>query len=307
MQRRTEMNFVMQMCSSVDIRSLIDFYFGENILIPYAFCTCCKTNMRLEAHNSALDKYSWRCINVECKKFRTTSSLRKGSFLQNFRITLQDSLRLMFSWADGTTIVKASEHTGLHKETVGKFYDSLRSVCRTYFQFNPVSLGGEKKIVQIDESCFSGKPKYNRGRRGNQCWVFGLLEIGTLPYRSFLCVVPDRSSATLFPIINKVVIRGTTIHSDEWRAYCGLDSLLYPHYTVNHSLEYVNKDTGAHTQNIESFWAKAKYRVKLLKGIRKNKLQDYLYEFMWKDLFVLSPFKAILRQTDMYLNRSGLL
>ena len=301
------MDIVMKLCSNDNVRSLIDFYFGKNILMPYAFCTYCKENMRMEVHNSALDKYFWICINLNCKKFRTTLSIRNGSFLKKFKITLQESLLLIFSWADGTTIIKASEHTGLHRETMGKFYSAVRSVCRMYFKNNPVLLGGEGKIVQIDESCFSGRAKYNRGRRGSQLWVFGLLEVGTYPYRSFLCVVPDRSSATLLPIINNIVIKGTTIHSDEWRAYQGLNSLLYSHYTVNHSLGFIDKDTGVHTQGIESFWSKVKYRVKILKGIRKNKMQDYLYEFMWRDLFTESPFTAILSQTSMYLNSCELL
>ena len=34
-------------------------------------------------------------------------------------------------------------------------------------------LGGEGKVVEIDESKF-GKCKYDRGRRADGCWVFGV-------------------------------------------------------------------------------------------------------------------------------------
>lgn len=39
-------------------------------------------------------------------------------------------------------------------------------------------LGGEGRVVQIDESCFAAKSKYNRGRHAKQKnkWVFGITE-----------------------------------------------------------------------------------------------------------------------------------
>ena len=71
-------------------------------------------------------------------------------------------------------------------------------------------------------------------------------------------------------IINNIVIKETTICSDGWRAYRSLNFLLYSHYTVNHSLGFIAKDTGVYIQGIESFWSKVKYRANILKGIRKK-------------------------------------
>ena len=65
--------------------------------------------------------------------------------------------------------------------------------------------------------------------------------------------VARRDRDTLRPIIERVVADGTTIVSDEWRAYRGLANWghNYVHETVNHSQNFVDPVTGAHTQLIE--------------------------------------------------------
>uniref|UniRef100_A0A1X7T990 ISXO2-like transposase domain-containing protein n=1 Tax=Amphimedon queenslandica TaxID=400682 RepID=A0A1X7T990_AMPQE len=40
--------------------------------------------------------------------------------------------------------------------------------------------------------------------------------------------------------------------SDCWKAYSKLEQLGYKDGTVNHSVEFVNSETGDHTQTIES-------------------------------------------------------
>ena len=65
-------------------------------------------------------------------------------------------------------------------------------------------------------------------------------------------VVPNRSAATLLPLIQAHVAPGTIIHSDEWSAVGSLPNVS-AHEIVNHSIEFINPTTGAHTQNIESY------------------------------------------------------
>ena len=52
---------------------------------------------------------------------------------------------------------------------------------------------------------------------------------------------------------------GTTIISDCWRSYDCLNEEDFEHLTVNHSLNFVDPETGAHTQNIESLWWQIKH------------------------------------------------
>ncbi len=70
---------------------------------------------------------------------------------------------------------------------------------------HPVKLGGVGTIVEIDESIFY-KTKYQRGRRREHDWVFGMVQRGT--NRLMLVPVPDRSAATLVGIIQQYIEDG---------------------------------------------------------------------------------------------------
>ena len=52
---------------------------------------------------------------------------------------------------------------------------------------------------------------------------------------AFMVVVPGRTKNTLMPIIQKYIRTGSTIMSDEWRAYADIGTSGYTHQTVNHS------------------------------------------------------------------------
>ena len=70
----------------------------------------------------------------------------------------------------------------------------------------------------------------------------------------FFQIVDDRSAETLIPIMRKFIKKGSIIHSDCWKSYSCLEAEGYSHFTVNHSKEFVDTETGAHTQTIESTW-----------------------------------------------------
>ena len=100
-------------------------------------------------------------------------------------------------------------------------------------------------------------------------------------------VVNCRDAATLLPLIQAHVVPGTVIHSDEWRAYSRVSGLPNDsaHETVNHSIEFVNSTTGAHTQHVESYWNRCKTKLKRMRGCRATELPSYMDEFMWRERF----------------------
>ena len=61
-----------------------------------------------------------------------------------------------------------------------------------------------------------------------------------------------RDKDTLLPIIRAHILPGTRVMSDKWKAYDCLQDEGYQQRTVNHSLNFVDPDTGAHTQGIEN-------------------------------------------------------
>ena len=97
-------------------------------------------------------------------------------------------------------------------------------------------------------------------------------------------LVPDRQAATLLPIIQQHVSPGSIVHSDEWRSYRTVAALpnVASHGTVNHSITFVDPTTGVHTQHIESYWNRAKMKLKRMKGCHSHQT-PYLDKFMWRE------------------------
>lgn len=131
-----------------------------------------------------------------------------------------------------------------------------------------------------------------RERYGNRIdgpWVFGLA----------LCKVDDngkrhlkevryfyvkrRNTDTLIPIILNEVIKGSTISSDEWKAYTNLTSLGYNHIKINHSVNYVNN--GQHANTIEACWGILKTKIlRLKRGVSSKYLVEYLIEEWFRSI-----------------------
>ena len=73
-------------------------------------------------------------------------------------------------------------------------------------------------------------------------------------------------------IIRDWIEPGTTVISDSWAAYRDLGSHGYTHRTVNHSIQFQNPQTGAHTNTIAITWRS----VKVFPG-QYNRGEDYEY------------------------------
>ena len=75
-----------------------------------------------------------------------------------------------------------------------------------------------------------------------------------------------------------------------WKAYDCLKDEGYEHLRVNHSLHFVDPDTGAHTQRMESTWWAVKRGLPRT-GRSKNHYDSYLAEWLWRRAYkVEEPF-----------------
>ena len=97
-------------------------------------------------------------------------------------------------------------------------------------------------------------------------------------------LVPDRTRATLFPLIFNNVKPGTQIHSDCFSAYNTLGNHNnYLHLRVNHSISFVDPG-GIHTQNIEAKWSSAKQSLNEGGRTRQKYIQLGLDEYVVRRL-----------------------
>ena len=70
-----------------------------------------------------------------------------------------------------------------------------------------------------------------------------------------------------------------------------LVDMQYSHSFVNHSLNFVDPTDGTHTNTIEGLWEiHIKRHIKSMRGMKKEELDGYLDEFMWRSWYF--PAKA---------------
>lgn len=140
--------------------------------------------------------------------------------------------------------------------------------------------------MDLDEHYMTAK----HGGRGRQVrrhpkWIFGITERGS--GNSYIKIVRRRDAATLLPVIFRHVRPGSTINSDEWRAYRRITLLpgFFRHLMVNHRVNFVDPVTGAHTQHIENTWSRWCDYVRRHHGIHDGPLRDHIMEFLWRERF----------------------
>ncbi len=244
--------------------------------------------------------FKWRCRNKSCEKYSTSVSIRKKSFFGKSKITL---MQCTYGENIHVSVQTASNLIGIGEKATIDAFNFFRQICGAYLEENSIRLGGVSQIVEIDESCCSHKVKHHRGRGPlESVWVFGIIQRNSNTRGiGYLEIVKKRDAGTLLPIIENIVVPGTTIHSDEWKAYNRIQDMGYVHRTVCHKCYFCDPETRVHINGIESYWNKCQSAIKTMRGCRRSMLQSYLNEFMWRDRFDNSAFDNLcLHMSNQY-------
>lgn len=278
-----------------DILELIRFLQEIGVVKSNVRCSKCKKILNLKKYSRNIHGYALRCMEASCSEYTKYTSVFKNSFFEQFNIHVSKIIKIIFKWSGFTTQREILREVSVSRDTVQKVVYNMRKLCEKFNIQNPIHLGGDGVICQVDESLFRCKPKYHRGRATeHELWVFGIADVSFKPAKIFLKVVESRNANTLLPLIQNVCLPGTTIWSDMWRAYNNIESLNLSHSVVNHQLWFIDKNTGVNTQTIESYWSKAKLRVKIAKGVFGGNLELFLEECMFKDNEMRGDFEKVI-------------
>ena len=185
-------------------------------------------------------------------------------------------MRLIEHFVSGSTARCTASLVGVNKSTAAYYFHRLRELI-LYSQEREADavLGGE---IELDESYFGGCRKGKRGRgSAGKVPVFGLLKRGGKVYTK---IIPDASSATLMPIIERKLIPDSIVYTDCWKGYNALDVTDFKHYRINHSKLFASKTN--HINGIENFWSQAKRHMRKFNGVPKEHFPLYLKECEWR-------------------------
>lgn len=257
-----------------DHERLIKFCQAHDLLNSSSNCVKCLKAMNMVADKSRIDGLVFRCRQCFSKR-----SLRSGTFLERSKLNLRQAIVFFYLWCHSHTRTFIMNETKIGSYTTYADYVQFnRDICVGYTKTHCQPIGGPGKIVEIDESKF-GKRKYHRGRQVDGHWVLGGVERGDCT-KIFAVVVEKRDADTLIPIIQQMVLPGTTIITDCWRSYSSLANMDYEYLKINHSVEFVSKENSLiHTNTIESNWRAMKACIG---QYRHDNLMDSLAEFFFR-------------------------
>ena len=255
-------------------------------------CIFCGGPMHFQKSSNT---WYWVCTRrvdgVKCN--RGKFAVRKGTFFEKSRLPIATILWIVWHFLHRLSEDQCKQYTNIGQKNcnlIVNMYARCREVCGCWIWANKPKLGGYGTIVEIDESHFAGRQKYGKGRilgvdpwKDSYKWVFGLTLRGSLD-----CVLKSvdsaRSRAIVVPIITENCKDGTIFCSDGWKSYVDLPEHVNLQdtsiFAVNHTQNYVDPDTGAHTQSIERLWRDCKDFLPPY-GLKPQHLDSYLSAFMW--------------------------
>ena len=292
--RREHFNLVALLPNIIDTDACLRWLAERRLIRNTLACTGCGQPCRLITHAGCIDGKRWYCGNCNIRK-----SLRDDSFFSRSHLSLQKIIVLIYCWSYDMPQTAIKRETGIDSNhTVVDWCNFLREECETWLVNNPDDIGGmhangDPVVVEIDESKYFHR-KYHRGQWRDGHWVFGGIERET--GKCFLLEVPDRSSATLLPIIRRHILPGSHIISDGWPSYANIDQIaggIYMHSVIVHQRHFVDpNDPDVHTEHVENMWMRAKRKLRRQFGTSRALFPSYLHEFVFRNKF---------RNEDMFL------
>ena len=221
-----------------------------------------------------------------CKAFNVTV----GTIFHGTHVPLQKwflLISLMQNAKKGLSACQAARDIEMNRPTV---WSMMHRIRRAMGNDNSLLSG----IIEMDETYVGGKPRKDnkkddddenntgnpRGRGTKKTAVVGMVERGGNVKAKSVAKNELKFIDFLKMIRKNINVAESLLVTDEYKAYNRMNKVI-PHYSVNHSKEYVKGDI--HTNTIESFWAILKRGIMgQFHWVSKKHLNAYIDEFCYR-------------------------
>lgn len=217
----------------------------------------------------------------KCRECRKPFSVTVGTVYERSKIPLHKWLlatHLLCSSKKGISTHQLHRMLGLPYKTAWFMTHRIREGMRELSPNKDGGLGGQNKVVEVDETFVGGKAK-NRAFKAppKKEAVVGLVERGG-KLRSFH--VPEVTSKTLRPILVSHIDRKSYLMTDKSVVYPAPGEEFAGHGTVNHSAKEYVRGEFWHTNTIENAFSLLKRGITgTYHHVSQQHLRRYLGEF----------------------------
>ena len=243
-------------------------------------------NGRVCPHCGVIDKSgplkgkSTRIGVYKCYACRKPFTVKVGTVFESSHIKLHvwlQAMHLLCASKKGMSSNQLHRVLGVTLQTAWFLSHRIREAMMELKIDDAGPLGGENKVVEVDETYVGGRARNCKGRVPEKRPVIALVERDGR-VRTFH--VPNVTGQTLRPIIVENISKATFLMTDESPVYPGIGREFAGHGTVNHSAEEYVRATFWHTNTAEGYFSMLKRGIiGVYHHVSETHLHRYLAEF----------------------------
>lgn len=275
------------------LEAIRDFLIAHGVIRNTVKCDTCGDEVTLQITPCQLLQF--RCSSEVCN---FTKSARKGTFVGNSRLTLDQIVTFCALWC----LLPNPRHNTLKAEVEIPNSAAInwsvycREVCLHWVYQNRRQIGGPGTIVEMDEGELACR---KRGGMVKGQWVFGGVQRGDSS-KFFVVPVEECEAKTVIKLVKDWILPGTIVISDCWKVYDTLQDEGFLNLRVSHSVEFMSAGQSGkiHEENIQRLadkhpdlsintirkWLSPKYSIPVF-GHRKENFEGYFAEHIFKANF----------------------